>query len=297
MEIAQTDEGKNGTLRNLAARGSLRTSIGKLSGSSRILPSQKDFHFYNNFPEFKNPAREFSEKSKNLLIKIGASEDLLGKAVMFPPDEKMELDDDVANDWLENVNDIIFEKFDVSLDEFKRLRKKEEESGVRKMRVNAIDDESESGFQMVYGKKNKKKFSSLDANVEEFRVKSQEVRIAEKVKPKVPFHIPTIPRPQEEYKIIVNNLNQPFEHVWLDRSEDGSTFVHYLVRYWFSFVSLSSVRIYLWFVCFLHCSYLSGLCLCSCIALEFGVLVMIVVFTCLQENRIGLLRLFIYWLL
>ncbi|XP_073308993.1 protein RRP6-like 2 isoform X2 [Primulina huaijiensis] len=232
MEIDQTDEGtpgKNWTLRNLAAKGSLRTSIGKLSGSSRIISSQKDFHFYNNFPEFKNPVRETSEKSKNMLIKIGASEDLLGKAVMFPPDEKMELDDDVANDWLENVNDNIFEKFDVSLDEFKRLRKKEEESGVRKMRVNAVDDDSESGFQMVCGKRSKKFFSGLDANVEEFRVKSQEVRVAEKVKPKVPFHIPTVPRPQDEYKIIVNNLNQPFEHVWLDRSEDGSTFVHCLV--------------------------------------------------------------------
>lgn len=233
MEIDRTDEGtpgRTGALRNLAAWDSLRTSIGKLSGSSRILPSQKDFHFYNNFPEFKNPVREISEKSKNLLIKIGASEDLLGKAVMFPPDEKMELDDDVANDWLENVSDDIFEKFDASLDEFKRLRKNEEESGVRKMRVNAVDDDSESGFQMVYGKKNKKKFSSLDANVEEFRVNSREVRVAEKVKPKVPFHIPTIPRPQDEYKIIVNNLNQPFEHVWLDRSEDGSTFVHCLEK-------------------------------------------------------------------
>ncbi|KZV15181.1 hypothetical protein F511_33667 [Dorcoceras hygrometricum] len=233
MEIDQTEEGtpgRTGTLRNLAASGTLRTSMGKLSGSSRILPSQKDFHFYNNFPEFKNPVREISHKSKILLIKIGASEDLLGKAIMFPPDEKIELDDDVANDWLENVNDDIFEKFDVSLDEFKRLRKKEEESGVRKMRTNAVNDDSESGFQMVYGKKSKNKFSSLDANVEEFRVKSQEVRVAEKVKPRVPFHIPTIPRPQDEYKIIVNNLNQSFEHVWLDRSEDGSTFIHYLEK-------------------------------------------------------------------
>ncbi|XP_073149727.1 LOW QUALITY PROTEIN: protein RRP6-like 2 [Henckelia pumila] len=233
MDIDQTDEptpGRTETLRNLATRGSLRTSIGKLSGSSRILPSQKDFYFYNNFPEFKNPVREISEKSKNLLMKIGASEDLLGKAVMFPPDEKTELDDDVANDWLENVNDDVFEMFDVSVDEFKMMRKKEEESGVWKMKVNAVDDDSESGFQMVYGKKNKKMFSSLDANVEEFRVKRQEVKVAEKVKPKIPFHIPTIPRPQDEYKIIVNNLNQPFEHVWLDRSEDGSTFVHYLEK-------------------------------------------------------------------
>lgn len=54
-------------------------------------------------------------------------------------------------------------------------------------------------------------------------------------KPKVPFHIPTIPRPQDEYKILVNNSNQPFEHVWLQRSEDGSRFIHPLVSFLFMF--------------------------------------------------------------
>jgi exosome complex exonuclease RRP6 len=47
-------------------------------------------------------------------------------------------------------------------------------------------------------------------------------------KAKVPFHDPTIPRPQEAYKIIVDNY-KPFEHVWLERSEDGARRVHPLV--------------------------------------------------------------------
>ena len=50
-------------------------------------------------------------------------------------------------------------------------------------------------------------------------------------KSKVPFHIPTIRRPQDEYSIVVNNANMPFEHVWLQRSDDGLRFIHPLVSY------------------------------------------------------------------
>ncbi|XP_071675552.1 protein RRP6-like 2 isoform X2 [Lolium perenne] len=40
-------------------------------------------------------------------------------------------------------------------------------------------------------------------------------------KPRVTFHDPTIPRPQDQYKIMVNNHSVPFDHVWLDQTEDG----------------------------------------------------------------------------
>ncbi|KAL0346918.1 UNVERIFIED_CONTAM: protein RRP6-like 2 [Sesamum calycinum] len=92
----------------------------------------------------------------------------------------VELDDDVALDWLVNVNDEIFERIDVSLDEFKRLRNKEEESGVRMMKVD--DDDEENGFQMVYGKKNKKMPVGLDRNEEGGGKGVQEVKVAAKEK-------------------------------------------------------------------------------------------------------------------
>ncbi|CAM0871338.1 unnamed protein product [Alopecurus aequalis] len=41
-------------------------------------------------------------------------------------------------------------------------------------------------------------------------------------KASVPFHDPTIPRPQEVYRIRVDNSTLPFNHVWLERSEDGT---------------------------------------------------------------------------
>ncbi|KAL6575192.1 hypothetical protein OROMI_012477 [Orobanche minor] len=226
MEIDQSEdetERRPDMLRNLSAKGPLPTSVAKLSGSSRIIPSQKDFYFYNNFQEFKHPVQEFDKKSKDLLEKIGESENLFGKPIPLPDDKDVELDDDVAIDWLVTVNDEIFEKFDVSLDDFKKLRKEEEESGVRTMRVNG---DEENGFQMVYGKKNKKYLGGVGSNVDGEVKGVQDVKVAVKLKPKVPFHVPTITKPQDQYKIIVNNTNQPFEHIWLQRSEDGSRFLH-----------------------------------------------------------------------
>lgn len=48
-------------------------------------------------------------------------------------------------------------------------------------------------------------------------------------KEKVSFHIATIKKPQEEYKILVNNANVPFEHVWLEKKENNLGFIHPLV--------------------------------------------------------------------
>ncbi|XP_061372685.1 protein RRP6-like 2 [Gastrolobium bilobum] len=51
-----------------------------------------------------------------------------------------------------------------------------------------------------------------------------------KRKQKVPFHIPSIRRPQDEYNIRVNNANVPFEHVWLQKSADCERFIHPLEK-------------------------------------------------------------------
>ncbi|CAA0821447.1 Polynucleotidyl transferase- ribonuclease H fold protein with HRDC domain [Striga hermonthica] len=226
MEIDESEdeiERRSDVLRNLSRKGPLPTSMAKLSGSSRVIPSRKDFHFYNNFQEFTRPVQEFDRKSKNLLEKIGASEDLFGKQIPLPVDKDVELDDDVALDWLVNVNDEIFERFDVTLDDFRRVLNEEEKSGVKTVRVGGTE---ENGFQMVYGKKNKKPLGSVGGNVDGEVKGAQAVKVATKLKLKVPFHVPSIPKPQDVYKIIVKNTNQPFEHVWLQRSEDGSRFLH-----------------------------------------------------------------------
>lgn len=143
----------------------------------------------------------------------------------FPAD----LDD--SYDWLVNVNDEVLERFDLSVDEFRRVREEEEKSG----RVINDDMMVEDGFELVCGKKKKGGRGKVVAEDLEIPVVGG-VKVAMKdkktvgPKAKVPFHIPTIRRPQDEYSILVNNSNVPFEHVWLQRSDDGERFIHPLEK-------------------------------------------------------------------
>ena len=45
----------------------LASSLSKLSTSSRGVPFGKDFHFFNNFDDFKNPIYEIFNKSMSML--------------------------------------------------------------------------------------------------------------------------------------------------------------------------------------------------------------------------------------
>ncbi|KQK23562.1 protein RRP6-like 2 isoform X2 [Brachypodium distachyon] len=49
-------------------------------------------------------------------------------------------------------------------------------------------------------------------------------------KARVAYHDPSIPRPQDVYLIRVNNCNLPFDHVWLEPSEDGTRRIHPLEK-------------------------------------------------------------------
>ncbi|GMH28990.1 hypothetical protein Nepgr_030833 [Nepenthes gracilis] len=213
---SETLKRKSESLQALST-GSVSPSICKLSGSSRGIPSDKDFHFYYNFDGFRAPIDEISANSKSMLQKIGSANHFWGAEMAFPED----IDD--GYDWLVNVNDELFERFDSSVDEFSRIRKSEEEAA----KGMIVDN----GFQLVRGKK-KKAMSMGGMKGKDESMASSAVRMADRdkrvdgTKPKVPFHIPTIRRPQEEFNILVNNSNHPFEHVWLQRSDDDSSFIH-----------------------------------------------------------------------
>ncbi|KAL5837399.1 hypothetical protein ACOSQ3_014568 [Xanthoceras sorbifolium] len=198
---------------------SLTTSLSNLSSSSRTIPTERDFHFYYNFPEFNVPIRGIVTQSQSALESIGSSH-IWNRPIEFPT----QVDVVDSYDWLGNVNDEALERFDMSVDDFERSRGKER--GVVGM--------NENGFQLVYGKKKKGEFlGGADSVSQRMNMKnasdSVSVKLKEK-KGKVPFHIPTIKRPQEEYNILVNNSNHPFQHVWLQRNEDGQRLVHPLEK-------------------------------------------------------------------
>lgn len=191
----------------------LSSSIEKLSGSSTGIPSDKDFHFFYNFDDFKTPIRDIGEKSKSMIESVGKSSTQL---------VKNDSDHDDGSNWSENVNDEILDQLDCSLDECKMMKKSE-------------DNDDDDGFQLVCGKKKKGASESVNKGGQgsgalDVKVVSKDKKSSGN-KPRVPFHIPSIPKPQDEYKIMVNNYNQPFEHVWLDRSEDGTRFIHPLEKY------------------------------------------------------------------
>lgn len=233
----QPQASKAETLQSLTT-GPMASSVSKISNSSRGLPSNKDFHFFYNFDEFRLPVEEISRHSQSTLESIGSSsERLWGKEISmaaFPQDI------DEAYDWLVNVNDEVFERLDMYLEEFQGNRKKQEES-----RGSSVAEMENDGFQLVVGKKKKGIVSqsrSGSVNGGELSpVSSGGVKVATKdkktlgSKPKVPFHIPSIPKPQEVFNILVDNSNLLFEHVWLQRSEDGLRVVHPLVIYVFEF--------------------------------------------------------------
>ncbi|XP_039017651.1 protein RRP6-like 2 isoform X2 [Hibiscus syriacus] len=238
----QSQPSKSSQVIQKLASGPLSSSLSSLSSSSRTLPSNQDFHFFNNFNDFKLPIDQIAKISDSLLESIGASAKTWGanKVINFPNNIESIVDDE-AYDWLVDINDEIWERFDVSMDEFQKIRKKEEASG---RFIGSDPDNIE--FQLVNGKKKKKKVDGglmsdsagvSVSGIEGGGLSSSGVKVKQGAlatgttgKAKVPFHIPTIRKPQEEYKILVNNSNQPFEHVWLQRSEDGQRFVHPLEK-------------------------------------------------------------------
>ncbi|OEL38949.1 Protein RRP6-like 2 [Dichanthelium oligosanthes] len=113
----------------------------------------------------------------------------------------------------------------------------DESEGVKGREEAGDPEEAGDGFQFVtHGKKKRaggqeggSGGSGPVLGAGSVRALTNEKGAAPGTKAKVPFHDPSIPRPQDVYKIIVDNY-KPFEHVWLERSEDGTRPVHPLEK-------------------------------------------------------------------
>ncbi|KAI4386628.1 hypothetical protein MLD38_004545 [Melastoma candidum] len=178
----------------------LQTLTDALSSASRRIPTDRDFHFFNNFPEFRSPVDSVSRDSLSLLSSV--------RGVPMSA-----FDDEEWYHWLVDFNDHALEGFDVAAEDFERSRKEEDAA------VGGLLEEG--GFEVVKGRKKRDDRKGFGG--------AAEVKVAADLREKrgkVSFHISTIRRPQDEFNILVNNSNQPFQHVWLQRSDDGSRFVH-----------------------------------------------------------------------
>ncbi|XP_058737766.1 protein RRP6-like 2 [Vicia villosa] len=171
--------------------------LSDLSTSTQALPSDDDFRFHYNSSEFRHLIEEIARKSQSMLNQIGSSENIWGLGSSFPAD----IDD--AYEWIVNANDDALELVDEIVDEFHRVLKEQDM------------EEGEDGFFKM--KKGTKWLGFLGGE-------------ANGKKPKVSFHVHTLRKPQYHYNLAVDNSNQPFEHVWLEKSEDGQRFIHPLEK-------------------------------------------------------------------
>ncbi|XP_015970915.1 protein RRP6-like 2 [Arachis duranensis] len=180
----------------------------ELSGSSQRIPTEQSFHhFYLNFDEFKRPIDEIARRSQSMLESIGVTTHAWNTGVDFPSD----IDD--AYEWVVDMNDELLEWFDESVSEVRKAREEDEEFE---------EVELENGFGLVRVKKE-------GAGVGKKKVEA--AGTTETTKPKVSFHLATVRKPQDVYDIVVNNTNVPFEHIWLEKSEDDQRFIHPLEKH------------------------------------------------------------------
>jgi hypothetical protein len=181
------------------ARGPLTDSVKVLERESLQMSTGQDFHFYGNFQDFKRPVANIQNRVVNLLSQIGSLKEIISHPSPFPPDV------DESYDWLVGMQDAFLERVDASLDKSYQERK---------------DQRLKGPEWNVYENISKQKFSKKSARVSEASEgssKAGDVRVAKSkdkstMRSPIPFHIPSIPRPQDKFDDAVDNSDKPFRH-------------------------------------------------------------------------------------
>ncbi|KAI5078454.1 hypothetical protein GOP47_0006125 [Adiantum capillus-veneris] len=147
-------------VRLVAETTQLVESAERLERASRLLPTHEDFHFYSNFPEFREPVQGIESRVNEILSQLSSLR-TLSRAPVLPTDV------DEYSDWLVSMQDELLEqrRRDLLMKETKPL--------------------PEVGGKAV---------------------------TMQPEKCPVPFHVWSIPRPQDKFDVPVDNSNTPFRH-------------------------------------------------------------------------------------
>ena len=168
-------------------KGPLQDAIRRVERFSEEFPAEKDFHFYNNFPQFKSPVRSIQSRAEAVLNDIGLAKKLRPETSRFPSDP------DESYDWLVALQDDLVEGIDAAVDQLN----KETAAGKR--------GRSNEGFQTPQKCRGGAKSDGNPSDSAKVLKGSSERR-------PVPFHVRSIPRPQHKFDVAVDNSNTPFKH-------------------------------------------------------------------------------------
>lgn len=174
----------------------LTVSASRLERASRLLPTDEDFHFYSNFSEFREPVQGIQARVQGLLSQI-SSLTALPRAPALPSNP-----DDLP-DWLVSMQDELLEQVDSAFDVFKKERAQQ-----------GLPPPENDAFMYQNTRKKRRGDVLLKGTKLRHRDEDKGVSMAEKKAERcpIPFHVWSIPRPQEKFDAPVDNSNTPFKH-------------------------------------------------------------------------------------
>ncbi|EFJ27175.1 hypothetical protein SELMODRAFT_95804, partial [Selaginella moellendorffii] len=176
----------------------LQVAIKDVELLSRRIPAAEDFHYYSNFSNFRGPVASMNARAQALLSEVGTCKQLRSEASAWPADVEE------SYDWLVGVQDDVLEGVGSALDE-----------------LGLGAGKRPPDFLLRKGKKKNAPFASGNASESKSPTTSQRaVKVASQKKERlpVPFHVRSLPRPQDKFDYPADNSNSPFKH--LSREEE-----------------------------------------------------------------------------
>lgn len=179
--------------------GALPEAIRRIERLTEEFPFDKDFHFYSNFPVFKSPVQKIQAQVESLLNELGSSKTLRPRlqSAQFPSDP------DESYEWLVALQDDLVEGIDTAVDQFNK-EKRDGKRGKLEVEYEAYQTPKRSQHKGLIR-------SGLESSPSESARIATTAQGSSERRP-VPFHVRSIPRPQDNFEVAVDNSNSPFKH-------------------------------------------------------------------------------------
>ena len=168
--------------------GPLSAAAVELSRAAENLPTGADFHFYSNFADFKTRVENIQTRALDLLGQLAPR---VGSNSGSRPSDGPPADSEDLGEWLINAQDDRLEAVDSALDEARRRMQRDRKRGG--------DRELTRGREWI-------------EDVPPPSSTTSSRKLASNKKAGVPFHVPSIPKPQLEFVVPVDNSRTPFQH-------------------------------------------------------------------------------------
>ncbi|KAH7441969.1 hypothetical protein KP509_03G064200 [Ceratopteris richardii] len=188
----RTDEEDPNVRLLLESAAQLADSAQRLQRVSDLLPTDEDFHYYTNFVEFCEPIKRVESRVLQLFSRISSLR-CIPRAPALPSDT------DDLSDWLVDIQDEVLEQVDSAFDLYKTERASQ-----------GLPPPENDAF--MYQNTRRKRRRAIAMKDIKTVLPDGGVVSMQAEKCPIPFHVWSIPRPQDKFDVPVDNSNTPFRH-------------------------------------------------------------------------------------